>query len=233
MSGWGWSLIQITLILALARGLWGLPSQVAYAQTPTHGAVSSPGEAVLAYTPHNLLRLHILANSNSALDQAVKMQVRDAILHHSQTWFTQARTAAEAQWLALVHREEIARWAQEAIWRTGLRYPVQVEVGLADFPERTYGDRVLPAGRYQAVRVILGRGQGNNWWCVLFPPLCLDEPLRPAEVRQQMDVVRAAGRTPGGSPVGVQATTPPTSRRVRIAWKWIPAGWWQSLRSWF
>lgn len=122
----------------------------------------------------NVLRLHVLANSDSEADQNLKLQVRDAVLAEGAHIFDGSLTADEAEQAieqALPQLEQAAR--SEVITR-GYTYDVHIAVSEEYFDTRTYEDEVtLPAGRYRAVRVIIGEGEGRNWWCVMFPPMCL------------------------------------------------------------
>lgn len=119
------------------------------------------------------LRLHVIANSDSQEDQTLKLKVRDAIVLHCRKEFTAVADAREARRLAEQNIPRMQAVARQVIREQGYDYPVQVLVGESEFPTRTYGELELPQGRYQAVRIIIGQGQGQNWWCVLFPPLCL------------------------------------------------------------
>jgi stage II sporulation protein R len=121
----------------------------------------------------NLLRFHVLGNSDTAHDQAVKLAVRDKVLEATDSLFARAKTASEARSLATAHATEIESVANAALAAAGAAYRARVVVGDFEFPVKRYGDLVLPAGQYAAVRVLLGKAQGHNWWCVLFPPLCL------------------------------------------------------------
>lgn len=125
-----------------------------------------------AYTSDNLIRLHIVANSDSDEDQALKRRVRDALLQRMTPVFSRSATLDEARDGVLENLDEIRALAQEKVRESGFDYPVSVEFGVFPFPTRVYGDTVLPAGQYQALRVVVGDGKGQNWWCVLFPPLC-------------------------------------------------------------
>lgn len=130
----------------------------------------------LAYNRHNLVRLHIIANSDSAEDQRIKLRVRDALVERAQRLFLNQRDPAAVLHLARSNREAFAALAAQTARRAGAHYGAKAEVGTYEFPARTYPFGVLPAGRYQAVRIVLGRGAGHNWWCVLFPPLCFLSP---------------------------------------------------------
>ena len=121
----------------------------------------------------SVLRLHVIANSDSLTDQALKMEVKDQIVKTMQNEFGAVQSQQEARQLAVQNKAVLEEAARQVISDYGYSYPVQVEVGEYDFPTKTYGNFVLPQGSYEAVRVVIGAGQGQNWWCVLFPPLCL------------------------------------------------------------
>lgn len=134
----------------------------------------------------DVVRLHILANSDSTADQTVKLLVRDAVVAATEGWAAdnpeQARSAAADQ---LPQIREIAR---QTVADAGCDYPVEVEMTRMYFTTRQYGDTTLPAGMYDAVRVTLGEGKGQNWWCVVYPPLCVGaatEGVEALDRRQQ------------------------------------------------
>ena len=113
----------------------------------------------------NIVRLHILANSDSVEDQKLKLQVRDAILKHSRANFTK-KSDVKAK------LDEYKEIAETVISEKGYDYPVEVEYGNFKFPTKEYKNIRLPAGNYDALRVKIGNADGQNWWCVMFPPLC-------------------------------------------------------------
>ncbi len=119
------------------------------------------------------LRLHVLANSDAPADQQVKLQVRDALLKECETLFAQTDSLAGAEAAARRALPALQRTAENVVRRAGYTYPVDVELANAWFDTRTYGDYTLPAGQYRALRVQLGEADGQNWWCCLFPPLCV------------------------------------------------------------
>lgn len=134
--------------------------------------VLSQFSADTAFAKENLIRLHVLANSNSPGDQDLKLLVRDAVLAETKDIFAEAQTKEEAQVLIVHNRHRIEKAAQKVIEEAGYDYPVTLMVGHFQFPERVYGTLVLPQGGYDALKVEIGAGAGDNWWCVLFPPLC-------------------------------------------------------------
>lgn len=129
-------------------------------------------DRTISSDPSQLIRLHILANSDSDEDQRIKLQVRDAVNAYMAPMLSKAPTAAAARQIVAEERENILRIAQATVLENGVDYPVSLQTGWFDFPLRSYGTFVLPAGRYEAVRILIGEGRGQNWWCVLFPPLC-------------------------------------------------------------
>lgn len=123
---------------------------------------------------NEVLRMHVIANSDSAEDQAVKLKVRDAVLAAGKDLFDGSVTADEAETVLDSEIQVLQQAAETVLRENGFSYGARVEIGKDFFNTRTYDGKVtLPAGEYEAVRVILGEGAGQNWWCVMFPPLCL------------------------------------------------------------
>ena len=119
------------------------------------------------------LRLHIIANSDSDADQELKLKVRDAVLEATGELFAEVSGKTEAVAAAKFSANDIKAIAEDVIISEGFDYPVQVEVTEIWFETRNYDDFTLPAGDYDAVRIIIGEGEGKNWWCVMYPALCL------------------------------------------------------------
>ena len=129
-------------------------------------------------------RLHILANSDSYADQQVKLKVRDAILEQTAEDFDGVFAESDAEIFAAEHMEELIKTANAVLAENGFDYTASAEIGGFAFPERTYGERIYPAGEYRALRITLGEGKGHNWWCVLYPPLCVtDVETETVEIR--------------------------------------------------
>lgn len=120
-----------------------------------------------------VLRLHVIAASDSEEDQALKLKVRDSVLRCSQDILSGETQKGTAERRIAANLDALRIAAEEEIQKNGYDYPVRVELTKADFPTRTYENVTLPAGQYNAVRVVIGNGEGKNWWCVMFPPLCL------------------------------------------------------------
>ena len=116
--------------------------------------------------------MHVLANSDSQEDQNLKYLVRDNILNYIQEISNGITSKSEIIEIIKSHSSEIHEIATKTIEENGYNYPVSISIGNFAFPTKKYGDITLPAGLYDAVRVEIGSAKGQNWWCVMFPPLC-------------------------------------------------------------
>lgn len=119
-----------------------------------------------------VVRLHVLANSDSEEDQALKLRVRDRVLERATELLEQSADRQEAEALLRGNLLELEDLAAEEIAAAGYDYPVTAELTDTTFPTREYDGFTLPAGEYLALRIVIGEGAGQNWWCVVFPPLC-------------------------------------------------------------
>ena len=140
------------------------------------------------------LRLHVQANSDSAADQALKLQVRDAVLEAAGELFGAAGSREEAERMAAAALPELRRAAEEAVAAAGETCPVTVRLTEQYFPTTRYEGFTLPAGAYRAVRVELGAHAGRNWWCVLYPGLCLPAGTAPAEYGDEAEQALVFGQ---------------------------------------
>ncbi len=165
-----------TVIRALAMGL-------AAATLLTFGRFT----AVCGEIRSEVVRLHVLANSDSDADQALKLRVRDAVLAAADGLLDGVDSTDEALQTVAAQLPRLQQAAQECVAQNGYDYPVSVEVREMYFTTRTYDAGTLPAGRYRALRVTIGEGAGHNWWCVVYPPLCLAAAGRPAQLEDVLD----------------------------------------------
>lgn len=124
---------------------------------------------------NSTIRLHVLANSDSERDQAAKLKVRDAVLEH----ISKYESESKEQTLLMISadKNEIEEIARHTLEKEGIIDTVSLEIGKEVYPVREYEGFSLPAGEYTSVRVVIGEGEGQNWWCVLFPPLCTAEAI--------------------------------------------------------
>ena len=153
--------LLLTLAAVLLWGMWSVSGQQALSD--------------------KVVRLHILANCDTASDQTLKLQVRDAVLEEAEQLLQSCRDREEAQRVLDRALPEIQTLAENEIAARGYDYAVTAELTDTAFPTREYGDFTLPAGKYLALRIVIGAGEGHNWWCVVFPPLCAESVTDVAE----------------------------------------------------
>ena len=152
-----WKRGEIALLLALAFTLlWG--------------AWSTARQESLA---RKMIRLHVIANSDSANDQALKLQVRDSVLDYTEAVLRQSKGQEDAARRLTAALSEIERLAAREIAAQGYAYGVSARLERSEFPHKDYDGFALPAGEYTALRLVIGEGAGQNWWCVVYPPLCM------------------------------------------------------------
>lgn len=163
---------------------------------------SSQEQAAASLAPQ-ILRFHVLANSNSPLDQQLKLEVRDVLLHTIYEHFepktadgserketaentendkTTEPTKDEILSYIKENSDSLKAAAERYLQSRGVSYPVDLRIEQCYFPTRQYGSMTFPSGTYDAVRVLLGRGAGRNWWCVLYPPLCFSAAIPSGDV---------------------------------------------------
>lgn len=174
-----------------------------------------PFAAACGQLPRDVVRLHVVANSNGAEDQAVKLLVRDAVLEEAARWYQGVGSMEEASSRLCTHLQSIAGAARQVLGEQGVGYSATAQMTEMYFPTRDYGDFRLPAGRYRTLRVTLGEGAGKNWWCVVFPSLCL-----PAATQEEALLTLPEGErqvVEGGQGVQVKL------KAVEL---------WESLREW-
>ncbi|XOK61253.1 stage II sporulation protein R [Paenibacillus elgii] len=122
--------------------------------------------------PKEAIRLRILANSDAPADQWVKREVRDAVMEQMKSWATEPQGIEAARQTLRNHLPELDKLVGETLRKNGFDYTYHVELGMVPFPAKVYNNEVYPAGDYEALRIAIGAAEGQNWWCVLFPPLC-------------------------------------------------------------
>ncbi len=133
------------------------------------GALSLQTQSALA---DKVVRLHVLANSDSEADQSLKLTVRDAVLAETEVLLEGVENRDTAAQVLRAQLPQLRRTAERTMAEQGSHYPVEVRLETAEFPTKTYDGFALPAGEYLALRVLIGEAAGQNWWCVVFPPLC-------------------------------------------------------------
>ena len=139
------------------------------------GIVTAGGiytEKVFNDISSNVVRLHVIANSNSEYDQQLKLKVRDAVIEYAGEKLKNCKSQQDVVLLLEKDGENIKYVAEECLEREDSGYEARVSVGKCEFPAKSYGKYCFPDGEYQSLRIEIGKAEGRNWWCVLFPPLC-------------------------------------------------------------
>lgn len=148
----------------------------------------------------SVLRLHVLANSDSDADQALKLKVRDRILEEAEQILPEDSTVEEAAEILKGNLERLAKAGAQVVAEEGYGYTVMAEVCETRFPTKYYDGFSMPAGQYRALRIVIGEGEGQNWWCVVFPPLCLGSSVQETALDAGMEARQVAlltGETEG------------------------------------
>lgn len=174
------SKIKIVLILSLLLFLYTIICAVSYV------------EAVSSDISNSVFRLHVIANSNSNEDQSLKYKVRDSLLNYMNNICKDCNSKEEAVNIVSKHQEEFKQVALKTIENEGYSYNVKIEIGNFEFPTKQYGDISLPAGFYDALKVEIGKAEGRNWWCVMFPSLCfvdVSSGIVPEESKEELQNV--------------------------------------------
>lgn len=152
--------------------------------------IASSSETVI---PEESIRLRIIANSDLAEDQWIKREVRDVVVDEVNNWIGKIDNIDEARLTVNEHLEELNKIIASTVEKNGYSYAddIKVELGTFPFPTKMYGQLVYPAGDYEALRITLGEGTGQNWWCVLFPPLCfvdMDQSVVSEETEEETKI---------------------------------------------
>lgn len=134
-------------------------------------------EETQQHLAEQVIRLHILANSDSDQDQNLKMEVKEQIVDYLEEHMPKADSAEETKGWIREHITEIQQFCQDVVAEEGYSYSVNAAVTTCYFPDKTYGDLCFPAGNYEALRVEIGSAKGHNWWCCLYPQLCFEDAV--------------------------------------------------------
>lgn len=138
-----------------------------------------------------VIRLHVLANSDEDYDQQLKIKVKDGIVKMLENELHNSMSKDETRIILLQNLDKIEDKAKEIIEENGYNYNVSAKITFDDFPTKQYGDVVLPAGEYEALKVEIGEAKGKNWWCVMFPPLCFVDASVKEVPKEDKDLLKS------------------------------------------
>ncbi len=170
--------IKMIIILSFLLFIYTSICAISYAQNVSTDIANS------------VFRLHVIANSDTPQDQDLKYKVRDNLLKYMNEICANCVTKQEAIDLVNKNKNKFGQIAEDTIKEEGYSYNVNIKIGNFQFPTKNYGDISLPAGYYDALRVEIGEAKGQNWWCVMFPPLCfvdITSGVVPEESKEQME----------------------------------------------
>ena len=138
----------------------------------TRQALGVTEENIVEDISEKLIRFHVLANSDSDIDQDLKLRVKDEVLKYISPILNESQSLEESREILKREDKNIIKIAEDYIKSQGFDYTVETTLTRENFPVKEYGNIVLPQGEYEAYRILIGEGKGQNWWCVMFPPLC-------------------------------------------------------------
>ncbi|GAB6169204.1 stage II sporulation protein R [Clostridium carnis] len=163
-------LLNIMLVLSFLSGC------------TSSGGIQGLGEKELVYEDivDKIIRFHVIANSDSEEDQSLKLKVRDKVIDFISGKLSNCTSLDEAREVVLSNKNEINRISSEVIKENGYTYKVTSMLSRENFPDKVYGEMVFPQGEYEAFRILIGEASGQNWWCVMFPPLCFVDGTKDA-----------------------------------------------------
>ncbi|MGM9934498.1 MAG: stage II sporulation protein R, partial [Clostridium sp.] len=118
------------------------------------------------------IRFHVIANSDNDEDQTLKLKVKNKVIEYLYPYLSKSRSVDNSREIIKNNMDKVKTIAEDVIRQEGYDYCVNLELSRENFPDKSYGNIVLPQGNYEAFRIIIGKGEGRNWWCVMFPPLC-------------------------------------------------------------
>ena len=154
-----------------------------------------------------LIRFHVIANSDSEKDQALKLKVRDAVIDYLKPKLENSMSIEESERIIKGEYDNLEKISKNIILENGYNYNVEVGLQYSNFPAKQYSSVVLPSGKYKALKVVIGEGKGKNWWCVMFPPLCFvdeesgvidektDKKLQEVLTPEEYDLIMAKNKT--------------------------------------
>ena len=172
------SKVKMVIILSFLLFLYTTICAFSYAQNVSTDIANS------------VFRLHVIANSDSKEDQELKYKVRDSLINYMNSICANCENKQDAINLVTEHKDDFKQIALDTIKDNGYSYDVNISIGNFSFPTKDYGDISLPAGFYDALRVEIGEAKGQNWWCVMFPPLCfvdVSSGVVPEESKEELE----------------------------------------------
>lgn len=169
-------IVLLSVLLFMSNILSGCTYNIFSAKTLNNGYNSNSSSNIRALdydkVKNSLIRFHVIANSDSDEDQNLKIKVKNEVIDYLYPYLNDSGSLDESREIIKSKMSDVQCIAEKVIKDNNYNYGVKVQLSRENFPEKSYGNIVLPQGNYEAFRIIIGSGQGRNWWCVMFPPLC-------------------------------------------------------------
>lgn len=168
-------ILLLSVLLFMSNVLYGCSDNILSAKTLNSESNSSKDNIrVLNYgeVKNSLIRFHVIANSDTDEDQNLKIKVKNEVINYLYPYLNDSKSLNESREIIKEKMPEVKKLAEKVIKDNNYNYSVKLQLSRENFPDKSYGNIVLPQGNYEAFRIIIGSGQGKNWWCVMFPPLC-------------------------------------------------------------
>lgn len=193
-------IVIIVLCINILVGCTSIPTNLANIKSDTTSKVNENTKdrdkaEVLNYNEvkDSLIRFHVIANSDSDEDQKLKLKIKDKVIDYLYPFLSNSQSLDESRQIIKDNMEKVHAIAEQVIKENDYDYGVKVELSRENFPDKSYGNITLPQGNYEAFRIIIGSGQGRNWWCVMFPPLCfVDESKAQVEYDKTEERIKSS-----------------------------------------
>lgn len=196
---------QVSISILAIGFLWSIAPVTRSSPTPVSHPITTP----------RVIRFRVIANSDNPFDQAIKLEVRDAVLRVLEPQLEQAHSVLQAKNILSQDKNQLQVVANQVLSRAHAPYHAQVTLGTTVFPTKAYGSWILPAGHYTALLVRLGKAKGHNWWCVLYPSLCFVDMGNAVAIPYQTTVSEQIAPTVSQPSVASSMTT----GKIHVSWQ--------------
>ncbi|MDB1949529.1 stage II sporulation protein R [Clostridium tertium] len=166
---------------------------------------------------NEIIRFHVIANSDSEEDQNLKLKVRDRVIEYVSDKLKDCKDLSEAREFIVNNKSTIESIAKDTIIENGYSYEVTSMLSRENFPDKVYGDLVFPQGEYEAYRILIGEAKGQNWWCVMFPPLCFVDGTKDAVDSKEIEKKISEGKYKDEN--DIKSTTKNKNKKAKIKFK--------------
>ncbi|MBS5886426.1 MAG: stage II sporulation protein R [Clostridium sp.] len=166
---------------------------------------------------NEIIRFHVIANSDSEEDQNLKLKVRDKVIEYVSDKLKDCKDLSEAREFIVNNKSTIESIAKDTIIENGYSYEVTSMLSRENFPDKVYGDLVFPQGEYEAYRILIGEAKGQNWWCVMFPPLCFVDGTKDAVDSKEIEKKISEGKDKDEN--DINSTTKNKNKKAEIKFK--------------